>query len=172
MVLATRRLQLRRFTLADASFILELLNDAAFIRYIGDKGVRTLANAKGYLENGPLASYATFDFGLYLVVHNDGDVPIGMCGLLKRPTLDAPDIGYAFLPAFTGHGYATEATAAVLQHEQAAHGLQRIVAITSPDNVASQRVLEKAGLYFDRRVVLNEGDHPVDLFVWHKDASS
>lgn len=172
MVLATRRLQVRRFTLADAPFILELLNDAAFIHYIGDKGVRTLEEARGYLENGPLASYATFGFGLYLVVRNDGEVPVGMCGLLKRPTLDAPDIGYAFLPAFTGKGYATEAAAAVLQHERAAHGLQRIVAITSPDNVASQRVLEKAGLYFDSRMVLNEGDPAVDLFVWHKDASS
>lgn len=164
--LETERLCLRQFTADDASFILELLNDPAFLQFIGDKGVRTLADAVTYLEQGPLASYATHGFGLYLVTLKQGGMPIGMSGLIKRPALDDVDLGYAFLPQFTGKGYASEAAQAVLTHGHIAFGLQRIVAITDPENAASIRVLEKAGMHFERMMQLTEESPAVTFFVW------
>jgi RimJ/RimL family protein N-acetyltransferase len=100
----TERLELVHLTLEDAPFILELVNDPAWLRFIGDRGVRTLAQAEAYLQDGPLASYATHGFGLYLVRRKSDGAPLGMCGLLKRPSLPQPDIGFAYLPQFTGQG--------------------------------------------------------------------
>ena len=113
-VLATERLTLRRFTVADAPFTLALLNDPAWLEFIGDKGVRTLEDARDYLRNGPIAMYEREGFGLYLVLRKRGGVPIGMCGLIKRASLADVDVGFAFLPDHRGQGYAHEATAAVL----------------------------------------------------------
>ena len=163
-VLETARLRLRHFIADDAAFVLELLNDPAFLQNIGDKKVRTLAEARGYLLQGPMASYAEHGFGLNLVVLRESGAPIGMCGLLKRPNLQDVDIGYAFLPHFTGKGYATESAAAVLAHGREQFGLQRIVAIVSPHNRASIRVLEKLGLVFERSIQLSGDANPVSLF--------
>jgi RimJ/RimL family protein N-acetyltransferase len=149
-VLATTRLALRQLTLDDAPFILRLVNEPGFLRYIGDKGVRDLAGAERYLRTGPLASYAQHGFGLWLVSLRADATPVGLCGLLRRPVLDDVDIGFAFLAECNGRGYATEAAAAVLHHSRTTLGLPRIVAITAPDNAASARVLEKIGLRFDR----------------------
>lgn len=164
-ILETGRLVLRLIVAEDAPFILELLNDPSFLRFIGDRGVRTLDDARAYIEKGPSASYARFGFGLWLAqLRNDG-TPIGMCGLLKRDTLDDVDIGFAYLPAFRGQGYAHEAAAAVMVHGRLALGIPRIVAIVSPENVASIRLLEKIGLAFDRRIDLNGDGRDTCLFV-------
>lgn len=146
IILETERLVLRRFTLEDAPLILHLLNEPLFLRFIGDKHVRTLEDAGQYLRHGPLASYAQHGFGLYHVSLKTDGTPIGMCGLLKRDTLEDVDIGFAYLPQFGGHGYATEAARATLHHGHAGLGLKRIVAITSPDNAGSIKVLQKIGL--------------------------
>jgi ribosomal-protein-alanine N-acetyltransferase len=164
-VLETERLALRRLALADAPFILELLNDPLFLRFIGDKGVRDLAGAKSYLQQGPLASYAQHGFGLFRVALKDGDVPIGMCGLLKREILADVDIGFAYLPRFGGLGYATEAARATLDYGRTELGLERIVAITAPDNDASQNVLKKIGLRYDRTLKLPAYNNDSYLFV-------
>ncbi len=153
-LLKTSRLTLRQLTLDDAPFILELLNDPSFLRFIGDRGVRNLDDARKYLQNGPLESYTRNGFGLYLTQLKDGDIPIGMCGLIKREGLDAPDIGYAFLPPYWGKGYATEAADAVMAYGRTRLGLDRIVAITTPDNDASIRVLEKISLRFEKMITL------------------
>lgn len=153
-VCETERLQLRLFTLDDAAFVLTLLNEPSFLENIGDKGVRTLADAREYLRNGPLLSYEQNGFGLYLVALRDTVMPMGMCGLLKREGLDDPDIGYAFLPQFWSHGYAIEAATAVMKYAQETLGRKRIVAITKPDNQASIRVLEKLGFTFTKLVKL------------------
>src|SRR6267142_3096826 len=103
-VLETDRLTLRRITTDDAPFILELLNDAAFVRFIGDKGVRNLEDARQYIVKGPLASYEQFGFGIYMVELKTTRQQIGMCGLVKREALEDVDIGFAFLPDFRSKG--------------------------------------------------------------------
>lgn len=148
-VLQTARLVLRDFTLADAAFILALLNEPAFQQFVGDKGVRDLAGAEKYLRDGPLASYARHGFGLWCVTRKDG-TPIGSCGLLQRDFLEHPDLGYALLAAHTGRGYAHEAAVAVLQHARLALKLGPLLAITAPENPASIRLLGKLGFAFDR----------------------
>jgi [ribosomal protein S5]-alanine N-acetyltransferase len=160
----TGRLALHRFTTADAAFVVELLNEASFLRYIGDKGVRTEADACRYLEAGPLASYARHGFGLYRVGLKQGGEPIGMCGLLKRDWLEDVDIGFAFLPRYWRNGYALEAAAAVLAHARDGLGLRRVVAITSPDNGASIGLLEKLGFRFERMARPSDREPEVRVF--------
>jgi RimJ/RimL family protein N-acetyltransferase len=166
-VLKTDRLVLRRLTVDDAPFILELLNDAAFIRFIGDKGVRSLDDARRYILTGPMASYEQFGFGLYATELKDVQAPIGICGILKRETLPHPDIGFAFLPAYWKKGYAFEAAAAVMNYAHQVLGLEQILAITSPENVASERLLEKIGLTFERMTKLADDAPEVKLFATH-----
>lgn len=164
IVLETDRLVLRRLTLNDAPFILELLNEPSFLRFIGDRGVRDLQTARQYLLKGPIASYEKFGFGLYLVFLKESGDPIGICGLLKRDTLPDADVGFAFLPAHWRKGYAAESASAILTHGRRAFGLERIVAITSPDNLASIGVLEKIGLKFERLTRLGDDPREVRLF--------
>lgn len=146
-LLHTDRLVLREFTLADAPFIVELLNEPAFIEFIGDKGVRDLAGAEQYLRGGPLASYAKHGFGLWAVTRKDG-TPLGMCGLLQRDFLPHPDVGYALLARFHGQGYAHEAAAAVLHHARGSLGLTTLHALTAFKNPASVHLLGKLGFDF------------------------
>ena len=163
-VLETDRLTLRRLNTDDAEFILELLNDPSFIRFIGDKQVRTLEDARNYILNGPVASYETFGFGLYATELKDARSPIGISGILKRDTLPHPDIGFAFLPAYWNKGYAFEAAAAVMTYARDQLGLEQILAITSPDNEASAKLLSKIGFRFERAVRLTEDASEVKLF--------
>jgi RimJ/RimL family protein N-acetyltransferase len=163
-VLETQRLVLRRLCADDADFILELLNEPSFLRYIGDKEVRNSADAVRYIENGPMASYERFGFGLYLVELKENGESMGMCGLLKRDSLPDVDIGFAFLPSFWSQGYAFESAAAVMNYGREVLGLRRIVAITSPDNDASMRLLEKIGLRFERVLKLASDQPEVRLF--------
>ena len=164
IVLETERLVLRRLSSDDAEFILELLNQPSFLQYIGDKGVRNNDDAINYIQTGPVASYERFGFGLYLVELKDTAVPIGICGLLKRDTLPDVDVGFAFLPDYWSRGYAFEAAAAVMNYGKEVLGLRRIVAITSLDNEASIRLLEKIGLKFERLIKLAEDQPEVRLF--------
>ena len=163
-VLETERLLLQHLSTQDAEFILELLNDPAFIRNIGDRGVRTIDGANSYILNGPVASYAKHGFGLYLVKLKETDESIGMCGLIRRDTLEDVDIGYAFLPKFWSKGYAVEAARAVKEYAKNAIGLNRIVAIVDPENEGSIRVLEKIGLQFEKMIRLSEDDIELKLF--------
>jgi len=163
-VLETDRLILRHLSADDAEFVLELLNEPSFIRYIGDKQVRTLDDARAYVREGPVKSYGLYGFGLNLVQLKSDLTPIGICGLLKRDTLPDPDIGFAFLPAYWHQGYAFEAAAAVMQHARAELGCHRILAITTPDNEASGRLLGKIGLRFERVVKLSDDAAEVKLY--------
>jgi RimJ/RimL family protein N-acetyltransferase len=165
IVLETERLTLRHLCEDDASFILMLLNEPSFLQFIGDKGVRTLEDARNYILTGPMEMYARLGFGLYLVELKDGQLPMGMCGLIKRDTLEDVDIGFAFMPEFWGQGYAYEAAAAVMDYGKGVLELKRIVAITSLDNQASGRLLEKVGLRFERMIRLSENAEEVRLFV-------
>lgn len=163
-VLRTDRLTLRRLTPEDAAFIHELTNDPDWLRHIGDRGIRTLDDARAYIERGPMAMYAEHGFGLWCVERREDGTPIGMCGLLKRATLPDVDIGFAFLPRFRGRGYAHEAAAATLDYGRRALGLGRIVAIVSPGNDASMRLLRKLGLEQERTIRFAPDGDDVCLF--------
>jgi ribosomal-protein-alanine N-acetyltransferase len=162
-VIKTSRVDLRELEFDDAEFILELLNEAGFIRYIGDKGVRSHADARDYILKGPMDSYGRNGFGLYAVCLRDG-TPIGICGLVKREGLDDPDVGFAFLSRYWSKGYAVESAAAVLAHAKDILKLRRVVAITSPDNWPSIAVLEKIGLKFERMIRLADHSPELKLF--------
>ena len=157
-MITTERLALRELGPDDAAFILALVNDADWLRYIGDRGVRTMDDALVYIETGPVASYARNGFGLYRVDLTGSGETIGMCGLIKRDTLDHADIGFAFLPQFRGQGYAREAAAATLAYGHDALALDRIVAIVSPDNAPSRRLLELLGMRMDRMLRFGEAE--------------
>jgi RimJ/RimL family protein N-acetyltransferase len=163
-LIKSNRLTLRPFNLNDAEFIIDLVNQPSFIQNIRDVGVRTVADAEKYLENGPISSYAKNGFGLLAVTLNDTGQPIGMCGLIKRDTLEDVDIGYAFLPDFWGRGYAVEAAQAVMNHAKEVLGLKRVVAIVDPVNDGSIRVLEKIGMAFEKMVRLSEDDIDLRLY--------
>jgi len=145
VVCETERLIVRRFNLNDAGFIVRLLNEESFIRYIADKHIKTKKDAVNYLNDGPISSYQTYGFGLNLVILKETHTPIGMCGLLKREELDYPDLGYAFLPEFCGKGYASEAAISVLNVEMATHQIDTVLAVTLQNNVPSIKLLNKAG---------------------------
>jgi len=164
-VLETARLTLRQLSADDADFILRLVNEPSFLHFIGDRGVRTIEDARRYIVNGPIDSYERHGFGLYLVELKEGRAPIGMCGLIKRESLSDVDVGFAFMPQFWSKGYAFESAAAVMAHGRGALGLDRIVAIVSPDNAGSIRLLEKLGFAFGRMIRMSEGEPEIKLFV-------
>ncbi|MFZ3214560.1 MAG: GNAT family N-acetyltransferase [Candidatus Acidiferrales bacterium] len=163
-ILETERLLLRQLAADDAAFILELLNEPAFLQNIGDRGARTLDDARRYIANGPVASYKRFGFGLYLVALKESGVPIGICGLLKRETLEHVDIGFALLERFRSQGYAYESASAVLDYGCRVLRLQRIVAITAPHNQASIALLQKLGLRFEKTLRLPDHGGENKLF--------
>jgi RimJ/RimL family protein N-acetyltransferase len=154
VVLETARLALRHLGPADAPFILDLLNQPSWLRFIGDRGVRTLDDARAYIANGPAAMIARHGFGLFLVQRRADGEPLGMCGLIKRDALADVDLGFAFLPQHWGQGYAVEAAAGTLAYARVPLGLKRVLAITDPQNEASMRVLAKLGFTREGRVVI------------------
>jgi len=164
VLIETQRLQIERLSLPDAAFILALTNTAGWLQYIGDRGVRDLSTAEAYITNGPLASYDQFGHGLYRVSGKEDGLPMGICGLLKRPHFDYPDIGFAFLPEYTGYGYAQEAAAAILGFEQQTLSLSCVWAITLPENARSIRLLEKLGMVFRRMISEAPGKPVLMLF--------
>jgi RimJ/RimL family protein N-acetyltransferase len=163
-VLETERLSLRWLSDADAPFILALLNEPSWLQFIGDKNVHSLDDARAYLAKGPVDMYRRLGFGLFLVELKHGATPIGLCGLIKRDALKDVDLGFAFLPAFWGQGYAREAASAVMEHGRKALGLGRLVAITTPGNESSIRLLEKVGFRFEQMIKLSEEGEVLKLF--------
>jgi RimJ/RimL family protein N-acetyltransferase len=164
IVLETERLLLRHFTVDDSAFILRLLNEPSFIQNVGDKGVRTLEQASSYLLEGPIKSYQIHGHGLYLVMLRESLQSIGMCGLLKRDQLDDVDLGYAFLPEFWSRGFAYEAASAVLEYGLNVLGRTKTLAIVSPGNAASIKVLKKLGFAFSKFVQIPPDDSGLALY--------
>jgi RimJ/RimL family protein N-acetyltransferase len=164
IVCETARLRLRHLLDSDAPFILELLNEPDFIRNIGDREVRTLEDARRYIQHGPMVSYSQHGFGLFLVELRDSGKPVGICGLLKRDYLQDVDVGFALRESYRGQGYAFEAAQAAMRHGQEDLGISRIVAITSPDNRASMKVLRKLGLEFERNLRIPDQSRDTRLF--------
>jgi RimJ/RimL family protein N-acetyltransferase len=157
-ILETPRLALHRFAPEDAPFVLTLLNDPAWLRYIGDRGIRTLEGARGYVTDGPMAMYAREGFGLWKCTLRATGEPIGMCGLIKRPSLDDVDLGFAFLPPYRKQGYGREAAQACLAYARDTVGLSRVVAVVSPDNADSIRLLADLGMRYERDIRMGTQD--------------
>lgn len=164
IVIKTERLILRKFTLEDAPFLLELVNTPAWLQFIGDRNVHTVEEAENYLRNGNLKSYAEHGFGFYLVVTKESNEAIGMCGLVKRDSLDDIDIGFAFMPNSIGKGYGYEAASATLDYAQNILKLGRIVAIVDPQNASSIALIKKIGLKYEKMVQISTNDIELMLF--------
>ena len=165
MIAETNRLIISKITLDDAAFFLELVNTPNFIKYIGDRNLKTVEDAKTYLKNGTLKSYEDFGFGFYkLLLKEENNKAIGTCGLVKREQLDNVDIGFAMLPEYEGKGFGYESCIAVLKLAKEQFKLNKILAITLPTNNNSIKLLEKIGLSYEKRVKPFEDDKELLLF--------
>jgi RimJ/RimL family protein N-acetyltransferase len=163
-ILETDRLILSEQSTSDAAFILELMNSPGWLKYIGDRNVHTTEEAATYIINGAMKSYKENGFGLYLVTTKSDQSPIGICGLIKRPGLEATDIGFAFLPQHEGKGYGYESASAVMAHARTELGLGAIVAITVAENEPSIKLLKKIGLSFAKTITLPGSEEELMLF--------
>lgn len=163
-MLETERLRLRKMTLDDAGLMLAVWNDPAFVRYVGDRGIRTTEDAQDAMQKGALHLYDTYGYGPYRIALKDGDTPIGICGLFRRDGLDEPDIGYSTLPDFCGKGYAFEAATAVVAYAHAELTLERLIAIISPGNEASLSLIRKLGFEFERMHTMPNDDDEICIF--------
>ncbi|EMB9228815.1 GNAT family N-acetyltransferase [Vibrio harveyi] len=148
--LTTKRLTLRLVSVEDAPFILELYNQPDFYRFVGDKQIRTLEEAKRYIQDNMLRMQELKGVSLLVVETNHDKQPVGICGLVKRDTLTAFDIGYSYLPSAYGKGYAKEAASVVVDFAREEMNIENLVAITNNDNIRSISLLEKLGFQFER----------------------
>jgi len=148
--LQTERLQMRWVTPADAELMLRVWNDPAFIRHVGDRGVRTVDEALEAMETGAFRMYKDYGHGPYRVAIRNGDTAIGICGIFRREFLDDPDLGYSVLPEFCGQGYAFEASTAILEYARDVLSLRRVTAVISPHNEPSIRLIRKLHFEFER----------------------
>ena len=157
-IVETERLLIRELIESDADFVNQLLNTPSFIQYIGDRGVRTDDDARAFIRERYQKSYEDHGYGLYAVELRDTGAPIGMCGFVRREMLDGPDLGFAFLPEFEGQGYGTESANAMLTFGHAVLNFERVFAITSLDNAASIKLLEKIGFSLEGMITPHEGE--------------
>ena len=164
MILKTPRLRIRELTVNDAEFIFGLVNEPSFLEHIGDKGVRNLEDARQFILEGPWASHRDRGYGQFLVELKEGGDPIGVCGLLYREALDVSDIGCAFLTQYWRRGFAYEAACAVMEYGRSTLGIEKIVGLTSEENVASIKTLEKLGMSFERMVKMSDDDPGTALY--------
>lgn len=146
-MITTSRLHIRPFTLDDAPFLLRLLNSPGWLKFIGDRGVRTEEDARAYLQDRLIASYDEHGFGFYCTDLLSDQQSIGMFGFAKRPFLEQPDLGFALLPEFGGQGFAVEASTAVLEYGRTVLQLKELTAFTLPANEKSIRLLERVGFH-------------------------
>jgi RimJ/RimL family protein N-acetyltransferase len=165
MIAETERLIISKFTVEDAPFFLELVNSPHWIKYIGDRNIKTLLQAEQGIINGHIKSYETHGFGFYKLTLKETNKFIGTVGLIKRDTLEHVDIGFAFLPEYEGYGYGFESSKAILKLAKDEFKLKTILAITLSTNKPSIKLLEKLGLSFQKMVKPFEDDKELMLFV-------
>ena len=163
-ILETERLILQPVKMEDAEFILELYNSPNFIKFIGDRNLRTVEDAENYIKEKFLPHVEKHGFGSYVIVTKSDTKKIGNVGIYVRDGLDAPDIGFSFLPEFERKGYGFEASKKLMEIAFSEFGLKKISAITTKENIASQKLIEKLGLKFQSIVQLP--DDPEDLLYY------
>lgn len=162
-VIKTPRLTISRLTLADAAFIYDLVNQPSWLKFIGDKGVNSLQDAETYIQS-IFDMYQKYGFGLYRVEISRTGEAIGICGLVKRESLQDFDIGFALLSHYEGNGYAFESASAILQLAKNTFKLSRIAAICTPDNHSSIKLIEKLGFQLDLSTSLDPNGKPLEIF--------
>lgn len=162
-ILQTERLLLRELEATrDAGFVLELLNTPKFIQFIGDRGVRSIQEAAVFIETRYREGYRAYGYGLYAVDRLEDGKSIGMCGFVRRDSLDGPDIGFAFLPQYERMGYGFESAKAMMDYGRDTLNFETVFAIATPENAASKALLEKLGLKLERQIEI--GSDVLDLF--------
>ncbi|MEZ4886752.1 MAG: GNAT family N-acetyltransferase [Chitinophagales bacterium] len=169
-ILETERLLIEEVNINDTAFIFKLLNSPGWLKFIGNRGINNLADAEAYIQNPLMKSYEENGLGLYKVVRKKNAEPMGLCGLISRPILPNVDIGFAILPEYEGKSYTFEAAKAIIDDGTARLGLKVVLGITSPDNVKSQKLLEKLGLKFVERLQLN--GYEDDTFLYSNEENS
>ena len=164
MSLETERLRLRYYTAADAPFIYELMNSTGWLNYIGDRNIRSIADAETYIKEKYLPSYKLNGYGAYIVVLKETGIAVGSCGLYKRENLEHPDIGFAFLTEYLGKGYGFEASQGVMEHAREKLGINTFLGITLPTNIPSIKLLQKLGLKKQGPFFFNDETEELLLF--------
>lgn len=172
LVLRTPRLVLRWFSPDDAPFVLELLNEPSWIKNIGDRGIRTVDEARAWVETSLIPNYRSQGMGFWAVEHREHHALMGMCGLIQRASLPDVDVGYAFLPRFWNHGFAKEAALACVEYGERVLGLDRVLAITSPHNIPSARVLRGIGFQHEDTRILAGEEHETDVYARGRGANT
>ena len=170
IIFKTNRLILREAELSDSKFFFDLLNSEKWLKYIGDRGIKTLDNAAKYINDKLIKSYKTNGFGLYVYELKESNIPIGICGFIKRDYLDSLDIGFALLPEYERKSYTYEISDAVMKFGRETLGLKKVVAITTEDNIASQKLLNKLGFGF--KSYINEPETNEKLLLYSSDVGN
>ena len=163
-ILETERTILREVVEMDAEFILDLINQPSFIKYIGDRNIRTVEEARIYAKERMIISYEQFGFGMYLIELKKDKTPIGVCGFVKREDLPYADIGFALLPEYEGKGFALETSDAILKYGKEKLGFDKVLAITTQNNIGSMKLLEKLGFSFEKLTKSPHADEELNLF--------
>lgn len=163
-ILETERLILRELDIQDAQFMFQLLNSHGWIKYIGDRNIKSKEDAKEYIQKGPLVSYAANRFGLYAIELKESKLAIGVCGLLKREYLEFVDIGFALLPEYEAKGYAYEAVHACLCYSKSQLNISRFAAITLPTNNRSIQLLLRLGFTFNNNFIFESTNEELQLY--------
>jgi [ribosomal protein S5]-alanine N-acetyltransferase len=164
IILDTKRLILREAEISDSKFFFDLLNTEKWLKYIGDRGIKTLDDAEKYINDKLIKSYRTNGFGLYVYELKKSNIPIGICGFIKRDYLDSVDIGFALLPEYERKGYTFEISHSIMKHGRETLGLNKVVAITTKDNLASQELLKKLGFNFKSYINEPETNEKLSLY--------
>ena len=165
MIIAeTERLIISKFSLEDAPFLLKLINTPKYLKYIGDKNLKTVEDAENYLTNGALKSYKEHGFGFYKLQEKLSNTTIGTCGLVKRDELEDIDMGFAFLPEFEGQGFGFESSMAIIKLAKEKFHLKQLLAITLPINKNSIKLLEKLGFKYQKTVIPFDDNEELLLF--------
>ena len=143
MLIQTSRLQIREFNSDDAQFLLKLMNTPEWLRFIGERNIHSEEDAIKHIETNLVPSYTQHGFGFWCVIEKETGVPVGMNGLIKRDNLEDVDHGFAFLPEYTGRGFAYESSRIILNYARDVLEINKLIAITDQDNTRSQALLEK-----------------------------
>ena len=160
----TKRLILTPTSEQDAAFIFELFNTPKWIKYIGDRNIRTVENARDYIQTKMIPQLKRLGYSSYTVLRKSDNVKMGTCGLYDRDGLEGIDIGFAFLPSYERKGYAFESANKLMHAAFHEFGLTEINAITVKENVPSQRLLEKLGLILESTTKLPGDDEELLLY--------
>ena len=163
-MIETDRLNLRLFDTNDSAFVFRLMNEPDWLRFIGDRGINSIDDAVVCIRDRLIASFAESGIGMYLVELKDTGVPVGICGLVNRDSIEGIDLGFALLKEYEGNGYAYESATAVMQYASVGLRIKKLAAITDPENASSIKLLEKLGFEFLRMVSVNNDQEPIKLY--------